>query len=80
MFIFQRTPTVVLAIEHLFVSFQGGLKQVINIAICLHTALDRDVFLVKAWLSTAVNNWLQNLPVWGVISAESHTQLHKADG
>lgn len=63
MFIFKTTPTVVLTIEHLFVSFQGGLQQIINIDICLHNALDRDVFLVEALLSTDVNNWLQNLPV-----------------
>lgn len=72
MFIFKTTPTVVLTIEHLFVSFQGGLQQIINIDICLHNALDRHVFLVEALLSTDVNNWLQNLPVWDVISAESH--------
>lgn len=63
MFIFKTTPTVVLTTGHLFVSFQGGLKQVINIDMCLHTALDRDVFFVEALLSADVNNWLQNLPV-----------------
>lgn len=63
MFIFKTAPTIMLKIEHLFVSFQGGLKQVISIDICLHTALDRDLFLVEALLSTDVNSWLQNLPV-----------------
>lgn len=50
MSLFRTTLTVVLTIEHLFVSFQNELKQVINIGIYLHIALNRDVFLAQVSL------------------------------
>lgn len=72
MSLFRTTLTVVLTIEHLFVSFQNELKQVINIGIYLHIALNRDVFLAQVSLWTDVNNWLQKLLVRDMVSSESH--------